>query len=136
MCSGYTFTVKGMFWVAVLVFAVAAAWIIARIRRTIKEREQAEEARAANLLAGLLSPAATAAVVPANPAPRPVRVAPIDDLAQQKLLFESAHKAAEAGEPALAIQLYARLLSRFPATGFAEAARAAVVALHKKVVKS
>ena len=57
-------------------------------------------------------------------------------MALQKLLFEAAHKAGEAGEPALAIQLYARLLSRFPATGFAEPARAAVAVLRKKMVKS
>ena len=35
-------------------------------------------------------------------------------LAQQKLLFEAAAKAGEAGEPVLSIQLYARLLARYP----------------------
>ena len=65
-----------------------------------------------------------------------VRAVPADGLAQQKLLFEAAHKAGEAGEPALAIQLYARLLARYPASAFAPQARAAVEALKKKLVKA
>ena len=120
-----------MFWLVVLVSVVAAAWVIARIRRTIKERERAEEERAANLLAALALPTPA----PANPAPQPVRAAAVDDLAQQKLLFESAHKAGEAGEPALAIQLYARLLARFPSSSFAEQARTGAEAQKKKLVK-
>ena len=114
-----------MFWLAILVAVVAAVWIVARIRRTIRERELAEEARAANLLAGLAGTRAA----PVTPAPQPVRAIVTDDLAQQKLLFESAHKAGEAGEPALAIQLYARLLARYPASAFAEQARAGTEAL-------
>jgi hypothetical protein len=50
---------------------------------------------------------------------------------EQRLLFEAAGKAAEAGEPVLAIQLYARLLARYPDSAFAAQARAAV-ALQKK----
>ena len=111
-----------MFWLAVFVSVVAAAWIVVRIRRTIKVREHAEEARAANLLAGLIGTAGPAA-------------AAIDELAQQKLLFESAHKAGEAGEPALSIQLYARLLARYPATTLASPAREAVEAQKKKLPK-
>ena len=121
---------KSAFWLAVLVAAVAAAWIVARIRRTVKERERAAQARAASLLAGLVgTPAA-----PASPAPQPVHAPVVDELDQQKLLFESAHKAGEAGEPALAIQLYARLLARYPATTFASPAREAVEA-QKKLAK-
>jgi hypothetical protein len=52
------------------------------------------------------------------------------------LLFEAAHKAGEAGEPAIAIQLYARLLSRYPQTAFADQARAAVQAQKKKLSKA
>jgi hypothetical protein len=81
---------------------------------------------------------------PADPAPaEPVAapasnaaLAPSAGLAQQKLLFEAAHKAGEAGEPALAIQLYARLLARFPASGFADQARARVEAEKKKLAKA
>jgi hypothetical protein len=132
-----------MFWLAVIGFAAAAVWIVARIRRKIAERERAAEARAAELLASLAAgskpaaaaPALTASPAPAGPAPRPVRAAPIDDLAQQKLLFEAAHKAGEAGEPALAIQLYSRLLARYPATAFAGPAREAAEAQKKKLPK-
>jgi hypothetical protein len=120
---------KSAFWLVVLVAIGAAVWIVARIRRTIRERERAEEARAASLLAGLVGTTAA----PANPAPQPVRAAVNDDLAQQKLLFESAHKAGAAGEPALSIQLYARLLARYPATKFAEPAREAMLAAQKKL---
>jgi hypothetical protein len=49
------------------------------------------------------------------------------------MLLEAAAKAAEAGEPALSIQLYARLLSRFPQTVLATQARAAVEAQKKKL---
>ena len=44
-----------MFWLAILVFAVASAWVVARIRRNIGDRERAEEARAAELLAAIES---------------------------------------------------------------------------------
>ena len=115
--------VKSMFWLAVLVFASAAVWVVARIRRTVKERERAEEARAASLLAGLVGSAAT----PANP---------VDELTQQKLLLDSARKAGEAGEPALAIQLYARLLARYPSSTFSDQARAGAEAQKKKLIKA
>ena len=64
---------------------------------------------------------------PAGSAPR-ASAAP-----QERLLLEAAAKAGEAGEPALAIQLYARLLSRFPQTAFAEQARAAVAVQKKRL---
>ena len=41
---------------------------------------------------------------------------------------------AEAGEPALAIQLYARLLARYPDSALGIQARAAVEAQKKKLV--
>lgn len=133
-----------MFWVAVLVFAAAVVWIIARVRRIIREKELAAEARAAELLAALAGNArppgaAPAATVP-SPSPAPAAAAPSaaagNDLAQQKLLFESAHKAGEAGEPALAIQLYARLLARYPSSAFSDQARASAEAQKKKLVKA
>ena len=54
---------------------------------------------------------------------------------QQKLLFEAAAKAAEAGEPALAIQLYARLIARFPQSALVEQARGAVQAQKERLAK-
>jgi hypothetical protein len=135
----YTFAVKNMFWLAILVAVVAAVWIVARVRRTIRERERESEARAANLLAGLAgaAPRPANAVAPQPPAaaPLPARAATLDDISLQKLLFEAARKAGEAGEPALAIQLYGRLLARFPATGLADPARAAVEAQKKALHK-
>jgi hypothetical protein len=125
-----------LFWLAVLVFAAALAWLVWFTRRKAEERRLAEAARAAAFLSDL-GPAAKSGHAPAvaHPAPAPV-AAPIGDIALQKLLFEAAHKAGEAGEPALAIQLYARLLARYPATGFAEPARAAAAALKQKLVKT
>ena len=62
--------------------------------------------------------------------PPPAQPAP-----EEKLLLDAAGKAAEAGEPALAIQLYARLLARFPATLHAVQARAGVELQKKKLAK-
>ena len=56
-------------------------------------------------------------------------------LAQQKLLYEAAAKAGEAGEAVLAIQLYARLISRYPQSALGAQARAAVEAQKKKLTK-
>lgn len=116
---------------------IALVWLI---RRRSEERERAEAARAAAFVSGLGSaPKAAEPLAPipaALPAPAPLPAAPTGDIAVQKMLFEAAHKAGEAGEPALAIQLYARLLSRFPSTSFAQPARAAAAALKKKLVKS
>ena len=64
------------------------------------------------------------------------RTAIDNSLPQQKLLLEAATKAGEAGEPALSIQLYARLLSRYPESAFAAQARAAVEAQKRKLAKS
>jgi hypothetical protein len=127
-----------MFWLVVLVSAAAMVWIVARIRRTAKEREQAEAARAANLLAEFVQTAGPTGAVPAaSPVPGLPPATPVpatgNGLAQQKLLFDAAHKAGEAGEPALSIQLYARLLSRYPATAFANPAREAMEAQKKKL---
>jgi len=120
-----------LFWLVVAAFAAALIGMVWYIRRKAEERKLAEEARVAAFVSGLAAMPKGAAPAP----PVPPTAAPANGVALQKLLFEAAHKAGEAGEPALAIQLYARLLSRFPATGFAEPARAAVAALHKKVVK-
>jgi hypothetical protein len=98
------------------------AWLL---RKRWIERARAAEARESNFVAGLVPPPAAAS---ASPAPRKDS----GGLPQQKLLFEAAAKAAEAGEPALSIQLYARLLSRYPESGFAGQARAAVEVQKKK----
>ena len=58
------------------------------------------------------------------------------DLAKQRLLFDAAAKAGEAGEPVLSIQLYARLLARYPESTFASRARAAVEMQKKNLTKA
>jgi len=147
-----------LFAVVVMALIGALAFTIWHIRRRTEERERAEQERAAAFLSSLAgapkpaepgshetasapppvhAPAHPPAHAPA-PAPKPAATvpAPHNDLALQKLLFEAAHKAGEANEPALAIQLYARLLARYPATSFAEPARAAAAVQKKKLVKS
>ena len=137
---------KGMFWLAVFGFVLTAAGVVWYALRKFKERQLAEEARMASFLAaagktGIVeaSPATAAAPADAGPlslVPAGAVPAASDSLAQQKLLFEAAHKAGEAGEPVLAIQLYARLLARYPTSVFIPQARSAVEALKKKLVKA
>jgi hypothetical protein len=126
----------GLFWLAVCGFALAAGGILWYSLRKFKARQLAEEER---LGAFMAATAGRPKFVEAAPAPVPASPSPpaaADGLAQQKLLFEAAHKAGEAGEPALAIQLYARLLARYPQSGFAVQARAAVEAQKKKLAKA
>ena len=85
------------------------------------ERQRAAEERFADFMAQA-KPAAPAVAV--------------DSLPQQKLLFEAAAKASEAGEPALSIQLYARLLARYPESAFGAQARAAIEAQKQKLAKA
>ncbi len=49
------------------------------------------------------------------------------------MLFEAAGKAGQAGEPALSIQLYARLIARYPQSALVGQARAAVDSHKKKL---
>jgi hypothetical protein len=119
---------RGIFWLAVFGFVLAAGGIVWYSLRKWKERQEAEEERLAAFLAAT---AAKPKMVEAAPAP-----VAADGVSQQKLLFDAAHKAGEAGEPALAIQLYARLLARYPASAFAGQARAAVEAEKKKLAKA
>jgi TolA-binding protein len=135
-----------LFWLLLFAFVVAAGWLVRRTLRQWEARKRAEEERFANFMAETSAAAKPKAAAP-SPAPSPapsataaVPATPLpqasDGLAQQKMLFEAAHKAGEAGEPALAIQLYGRLLARYPATAFADQARAGAAALKKKLVKS
>lgn len=111
-------------------------WLLRRADRL----KRAEAARMAAFLAQSAAarrgaeapPPPQAAVAPAPAAPAALN----DGLTTQKLLFEAAHKAGEAGEPALAIQLYARLLARFPHTAFAAQARAAAESQKRKLSKA
>jgi len=103
----------------------AFAYTLVRWRQRWAEREKASEARFAELLAQ------------ARPAVAPPRMASVAGPArEERLLLDAAGKAGEAGEPALAIQLYAKLLSRFPQTTFAAQARSAVAEQKKRLAKS
>jgi hypothetical protein len=109
-----------MGWLLLAAALAAAAFCFARWRKRDAERRRAAEARAASLMSEVK--AAAAQVDPTSKT--------------QRLLLDAAAKAAEAGEPALAIQLYARLLTRYPESAFAAQARAAVEAQKKSLVKS
>jgi hypothetical protein len=123
----------GIFWLVLFAIALAFAWLIRHNLRKWQARQRAEEERFASFMSGTTgAPAPTAPAASAVPAA--AATAPAGNgLAQQKLLFDAAHKAGEAGEPALAIQLYARLLARYPATAFRQPARDAVEAQKRKL---
>lgn len=89
--------------------------------RAWAERQRASDERFAGFL-DQVRPAA--APIPPDPT-----------LAQQKLLLEAASKAGEAGEAVLSIQLYARLIARYPQSAFGTQARAAVEVQKKKLAK-
>ena len=117
---------KAMGWIILLAAIATLVYTVRLILRRIDDRRRASEERAASMLSHF-APAA------AVPSPAPVAQRRIDP--QERLLLDAAGKAAEAGEPALAIQLYARLLSRYPETGFAAQARAAVEVLKQKLAR-
>ena len=109
---------------AFVLFAVAAGlafWMWTGYRRWA-ERSRASDQRFASAMTQAMTSAKQLAPDAAA-------------IAQQKLLYEAASKAGEAGEPVLSIQLYARLLARYPASTFGTQARAAVEAQKKKLAK-
>ena len=94
------------------------------------ERSRASDQRFASAMTDVMSTKATAPLLPPKPAQD------LAGMAQQKLLYEAASKAGEAGEPVLSIQLYARLLARYPDTTLGTQARSAVEAQKKKLTKA
>jgi hypothetical protein len=126
---------QGAFWLVLLGFVAVGCGTVWFALRRLRAREAAEQERLAAFMAATTG---RPRMVEAAPAPAaPPAMSPISDMVPvQKLLFEAAHKAGEAGEPALAIQLYARLLARYPQTAFAEQAHAAVEAQKKKLAKA
>jgi hypothetical protein len=123
---------KVLAWLVLIASIAACWWGVSRWRKRWQEREEASAARFATLLAQAKPGAAAASPPPASaPAIPPGAVA-----REERLLVDAATKAGEAGEPVLAIQLYARLLSRYPQTSFAAYARSAVAELKKKLAKA
>jgi hypothetical protein len=124
--GGYTFRMKQMIWLIALgILAGLGYWVWLASRRWA-ERKRASEERFASFIAQTTRPAAAAPKLVAMPAA---------DLGPQRLLIEAAAKAAEAGEPALAIQLYARLIARFPTGPFSAQARSAVEAQKSRLAR-
>jgi hypothetical protein len=123
---------KLLAWVVLIAALAAIVVLMVRLRRRWQEQKRVAESRLASFVAETV--VKTAAPPSAPPQPIPVQAA-ADGMPQQKLLFEAATKAGEANEPALSIQLYARLLSRYPETAFATQARANVEAQKKRLAK-
>jgi hypothetical protein len=110
--------------IAFLLIAAAGGlglWLWSGYRR-FAERQRGSEERMASVMVDAM---------------RSAQVKPEDAVAaaQQKLLYEAASKAGEAGEAVLSIQLYARLISRYPDSALGAQARAAVEAQKKKLAK-
>ncbi|HUQ74004.1 MAG TPA: hypothetical protein VM183_04700 [Burkholderiales bacterium] len=114
---------KGVLWFIAIALVGAVGYLIHRSRRQWAERRRASEARLVSLMAQ-----AQPAAPPLNPVAAPAGPAP-----QERLLLDAASKAGEAGEPVLSIQLYAKLLARYPQSQFAVQARAAVEQQKKKL---
>jgi hypothetical protein len=116
-----------MAWIVLVAIIAFGGWLA---RKRWVERSRAAAARETKFLAQL---------APVPPAAAPAMAAPprqdTATLPQQKLLFEAAAKAAEAGEAVLSIQLYARLLARYPDSAFAAQVRAAVQVQKEKLAK-
>ena len=109
---------------AFLLFAAAAGlafWLWTMYRRFQQRARGAEERFASAMTQALV---ATKSAMPAED---------LAGLAQQKLLYEAASKAGEAGEAVLSIQLYARLIARYPGSALGPQARSAVEAQKKKL---
>jgi hypothetical protein len=113
-------------WLLGFAAIVVVAYGFVRWRRRSEELARASEQRTAAFMAEMVA----ATKSKAGPA---VDAAA---LAKQKLLLDAAAKAGEAGEPVLSIQLYARLLARYPDTTFAALAREAVEAQKRNLPKA
>jgi hypothetical protein len=113
--SRYTFCMKALVWLLAISAAAGLTYWFRSWRRRLADLKRASEERLATFMAQ--------ATVAAKPNP-------------ETLLLEAAAKAGEAGEPVLSIQLYARLLARYPDSAFAPQARAAVEQQRKNLAKA
>ena len=123
---------RAVAWMLAFVIVAGAGYALWRARTQWQQRRRAAEERMASFVAQM-KPAAAVSPPPAKAPAAPV--APATD-AGERLLFEAAAKAAQAGEPVLAIQLYARLLARYPQSALAAQARAAVAEQKAKLAKA
>jgi hypothetical protein len=121
--------VKHVFAFLLIAGAAGLAFWFWRAYQHFAERSRASDQRFASAMTDVMSTKAVAPLLPPKPAQD------LAGMAQQKLLYEAASKAGEAGEPVLSIQLYARLLSRYPDSTLGTQARSAVQAQKKKLTK-
>ncbi|HWV91385.1 MAG TPA: hypothetical protein VNZ59_15025 [Burkholderiales bacterium] len=121
---------KHVFAFLLIAGAAGLAFWFWRAYQHFAERSRASDQRFASAMTDVMSTKATAPLLPPKPAQD------LAGMAQQKLLYEAASKAGEAGEPVLSIQLYARLLARYPDTTLGTQARSAVEAQKKKLTKA
>jgi hypothetical protein len=110
---------KALVWLLALAFAAILFVWLRHAGRQAAERRRAEEARVASFMAAAIA--------------KPSSAPPAGDEIQQRLLFDAGSKAGEANEPALAIQLYARLIARYPQGALVAQARSAVEANKRKL---
>ena len=121
---------KHVFAFLLIAGAAGLAFWFWRAYQHFAERSRASDQRFASAMTDVMSTKATAPLLPPKPAQD------LAGMAQQKLLYEAASNAGEAGEPVLSIQLYARLLARYPDTTLGTQARSAVEAQKKKLTKA
>jgi hypothetical protein len=131
---------RQLVWIVLIGIAAALVYGLMVMRRRWAERERAAEERFTAFMSKTLPQTSAGKTPPAPAAPRPLEIpAPVKTDAaashQQLLLLEAASKAGEAGEAALSIQLYARLLARYPDSALGTQARAAIEAQKKKLAK-
>jgi hypothetical protein len=121
---------KQVFVFLLIAGSAGLAFWLWRAYQRFAERSRASEQRFASAMTQVMTAAKAGAAEPAGrPAPE------VAGMAQQKLLYEAASKAGEAGEPVLSIQLYARLIARYPDSTLGTQARAAVEAQKRKLAK-
>ena len=130
---------RQLVWIVVLGIAAGLVYWFMLLRRRWAERERASEERFAAFISKTVpqvnKPAAPLAPVAPVATPRPATKSDPAAAHQQLLLLEAATKAGEAGEAPLAIQLYARLLARYPDSALAVQARAAIEEQKKKLAR-
>jgi predicted amino acid dehydrogenase len=122
--------VKHVFAFLLIAGAAGLAFWFWRAYQRFAERSRASDQRFASAMTDVMS--TSKAVAPLLP---PKANQDLVGAAQQKLLYEAASKAGEAGEAVLSIQLYARLIARYPGSTLGAQARAAVEAQKKKLTK-
>ena len=118
---------KTLLWLVAVGALVGIVVLMRRLFARWGEKRKASEERFATFIAQARPAAAPAPDL----APQPQLSAP-----EEQLLFDAGGKAGQAGEAALAIQLYARLLARFPQSRLAPHAQAALAEQEKKLARA